>query len=144
MKVWTVREIAGRYRVTQLTVYNWLKSGALKGTKNPETGYWEVTQAALAVFKRPRRGREPKALTAVSGGAVGNQPFIPLRQVAKRYGVNYLTARNWARKGYIPAFQIAPRGRWFIPSNMLAQLEERMGWPAEPQAREPTPSERKG
>lgn len=130
MKTWAVQEITDRYRVTPQAVYNWLKRGVLKGSKNPETGRWEVTQAVLANFKRPRRGQEPRPPVA-SGTIIADQPFISLQDIAKRYGVGYYTAREWARRGYIPAVQISPRGQWFIPRSKLAQLEQRVAQTSE-------------
>lgn len=137
VKVWTAQQIAQRYRVTLKTAYQWLHDGLLEGTKNPETGRWEVTQAALANFKPPRRGPEPTPLIPVGDGSF-DQPFLPLAAVAERYGVCYQTARTWAQRGYIPVIRLSPRGAWVAPCNMLLKLEKHAAQTSE-RTTHPTP-----
>lgn len=40
------------------------------------------------------------------------KPTIGLREIAKRLGINYETARRWAADGRLPVFKLNGRGRW--------------------------------
>lgn len=40
------------------------------------------------------------------------KPTISLREVAKRLGVNYETARRWAGAGRLPVFKFNGIGQW--------------------------------
>lgn len=131
LRVWTVREVARKFRVLPVTVHWWLKDGKLVGTKNPVNGYWEVTQAALSTFKRPRRGRQPGTTTVLERGMAAKD-YLSLKAIATDFGVSYVTVWGWVRQGHLPAFQIRPRGRWFVPRGAISQIEENLGYLPEP------------
>lgn len=40
------------------------------------------------------------------------QPTIGLREIAKKMGINYETARRWANMGRLPVFRYNGIGRW--------------------------------
>lgn len=48
----TVREVAERQRVTELTVRRWLYSGKLKADHPGPKARWRISEADLAAFLR--------------------------------------------------------------------------------------------
>lgn len=63
-------------------------------------------------------------LAARNGGSGMRSPrYITLKEVARRYGVSYVTARKWALYGLLPAFQIGPRRPWRIDLDALERME---------------------
>lgn len=49
--------------------------------------------------------------------------YITLKEVARRYGISYVTARSWAVGGLIPAFQVGPGRPWRVDLEALEEME---------------------
>lgn len=47
----TVKEVAARYRVSNRSVRNWLRSGKLKGFRAGPTGEWRILSTEVARFE---------------------------------------------------------------------------------------------
>ena len=54
MEYLTVEEVAAKLKIESETVYRWLRSGKLKGTKLAESS-WRISSEELAKFTRPEQ-----------------------------------------------------------------------------------------
>jgi excisionase family DNA binding protein len=80
----TPEEVAASLRVTEPTVYEWLRSRQLEGVKAGK--FWRVSQDALEAFlkiERGRGGRPKKSAAPPAGPVVQAEPEKPAAPPAR-------------------------------------------------------------
>lgn len=120
---WEVSEMASKFGVSEQTVYAWLNSGRLAGSKHLVSGQWEIPAKELGRFDRPHRGRPANGDDHKLASDFPCGPLLTVADVAARYGITTTTVHSWIRKGHLPAFQAVPRGSWYIRSDLLICTE---------------------
>ncbi len=67
--------------VCKHTVLKWLKSGALKGGKLPESGYYRIESDDLIEFMQAQGMRVPELLLEELPSCIGDRPFAEIVRV---------------------------------------------------------------
>jgi excisionase family DNA binding protein len=101
-------EVAAALRVTEPTVYEWLRSGQLEGVKAGK--FWRVSQEALEAFlkiERGRGGRPKKPAAPPAGSVVQAEPEKPAAPPAAPPVAPSIRSSPWqpSYPGEIPPWQ---------------------------------------